>query len=278
MATSRKVKVGIVSGSGLDDPDILEDRQEKFVDTPYGKPSDALITGKICGVECVLVARHGRKHTINPSEINSRANIWALKQEGCTHILATTACGSLREEIHPGDFIIPDQFLDRTTKRASTFYDGGPNSPKGVCHITMHTPFCPHTRQVFKDAIKQLGYTVHQSGTVITIEGPRFSSRAESNLFRCWGADIINMTTVPEVILAKEAGVCYAAVAMATDYDCWHDEQEAVHLETVLNVLKENGQKAIELLKKAVEIISQKDWTNILKFYEDEVASCVLLP
>uniref|UniRef100_A0A7N6FJG1 Purine nucleoside phosphorylase n=1 Tax=Anabas testudineus TaxID=64144 RepID=A0A7N6FJG1_ANATE len=212
----------------LDDPDILEGRTERYVDTPYGKPSDALILGKIKNVECVLLARHGRQHTIMPSEVNFQANIWALREEGCTHLLVTTACGSLREEIQPGDIVIIDQFIDRTTKRAQTLYDGQPTSPAGVCHIPMAEPFCNRTREVLIEVARSLGIKCHVRGTMLTIEGPRFSSRAESLMFRQWGADVINMTTVPEVVLAKEAGLCYASIAMATDYDCWKEHEEAV--------------------------------------------------
>ncbi|XP_036957350.1 S-methyl-5'-thioadenosine phosphorylase isoform X1 [Acanthopagrus latus] len=227
MASAQPIKIGIIGGSGLDDPDILEGRTERYVDTPYGKPSDALILGKIKNVECVLLARHGRQHTIMPSNVNFQANIWALREEGCTHLLATTACGSLREEIQPGDIVIIDQFIDRTTKRAQTLHDGQPTSPPGVCHIPMAEPFCNRTREVLVEVARTLGIKCHVRGTMLTIEGPRFSSRAESLMFRQWGADVINMTTVPEVILAKEAGLCYASIAMATDYDCWKEHEEA---------------------------------------------------
>ncbi|XP_030643921.1 S-methyl-5'-thioadenosine phosphorylase isoform X2 [Chanos chanos] len=227
MTAVTQIKIGIIGGSGLDDPDILEGRTERYVDTPFGKPSDALIVGKIKNVECVLLARHGRQHTIMPSNVNYQANIWALKEEGCTHILVTTACGSLKEEIQPGDIVIIDQFIDRTTKRAQTFYDGRPTSPPGVCHIPMAEPFCTRTREVLLEVARALGVRCHPRGTMLTIEGPRFSSRAESLMFRQWGADVINMTTVPEVVLAKEAGLCYASIAMATDYDCWKEHEEA---------------------------------------------------
>uniref|UniRef100_A0A3B4DPD2 Purine nucleoside phosphorylase n=1 Tax=Pygocentrus nattereri TaxID=42514 RepID=A0A3B4DPD2_PYGNA len=226
--TAVKLMIGIVGGSGLDDPDILECRTERFVDTPFGKPSDALIMGKIKNVDCVLLARHGRQHTIMPSNVNYRANIWALKQQGCTHVIVTTACGSLREDIQPGDIVLLDQFIDRSTKREQTFYDGSPSSLQGVCHIPMAEPFCSRTREVLIDVVKGLGIRYHPRGTMLTIEGPRFSSRAESLMFRQWGADVINMTTVPEVILAKEVGLCYASIAMATDYDCWKEHEEAL--------------------------------------------------
>jgi len=171
-------------------------------------------------------SRHGRKHTIMPSNVNYRANIDALRQEGCTHIVVATACGSLREEYKPGDFAVLDQFIDRTTKRQSTLYDGGTDSPPGVCHIPMGTPFCERTRQVILTAAKGVDVCVHDHATMVTVEGPRFSTRAESMMFRQWGGDLINMTTVPEVVLAKEAGLSYASIAMVTDYDCWRDSSE----------------------------------------------------
>uniref|UniRef100_A0A8C4SGE2 S-methyl-5'-thioadenosine phosphorylase n=1 Tax=Erpetoichthys calabaricus TaxID=27687 RepID=A0A8C4SGE2_ERPCA len=257
-------QIGIIGGSGLDDPDILEGRSEKYVETPYGKPSDALITGKIKNVECVLLARHGRQHNIMPSNVNYRANIWALKEEGCTHLVVTTACGSLREEIQPGDIVIIDQFIDRTTKRHQTFYDGNATSPPGVCHIPMAEPFCSKTREVILEVSKNLGVKYHTKGTVITIEGPRFSSKAESMMFRQWGADVINMTTVPEVILAKEAGLCYASIAMATDYDCWKEHEDAVCVDKVIKTMKENANKAAMILLTSVPKIAQMDWTEAL--------------
>uniref|UniRef100_A0A3B4TAQ5 S-methyl-5'-thioadenosine phosphorylase n=1 Tax=Seriola dumerili TaxID=41447 RepID=A0A3B4TAQ5_SERDU len=265
MASTVPIKIGIIGGSGLDDPDILEGRTERYVDTPYGKPSDALILGKIKNVECVLLARHGRQHTIMPSNVNYQANIWALREEGCTHLLVTTACGSLREEIQPGDIVIIDQFIDRTTKRAQTLYDGQASSPPGVCHIPMAEPFCNRTREVLVEVARSLGVKCHVRGTMLTIEGPRFSSRAESLMFRQWGADVINMTTVPEVVLAKEAGLCYASIAMATDYDCWKEHEEAVCVDNVMKTMKENANKASSILLTAIPQISQMDWAQTMK-------------
>src|SRR3989344_4427095 len=210
------IKVGIIGGSGLDDPDIIKDRKEFYADTRFGKPSDALIIGTIKDIDVVLLARHGRKHTIMPGNVNFRANIIALKEQGCTSILASTACGSLKEEIEPGHLVFIDQFIDRTTKRHSTFYD-----ENEVCHIPMAEPFCNKLRKMLAESAEKFGYEHAKKGTVITIEGPRFSSKAESKLFRSWNADVINMTTVPEVVLAREAGIWYAAIAMATDYDCF---------------------------------------------------------
>ncbi|KAG9344143.1 hypothetical protein JZ751_012625 [Albula glossodonta] len=304
---SGKHSIGIIGGSGLDDPDILEERSEKYVDTPYGKPSDALIVGKIKNVECVLLARHGRQHTIMPTNVNYQANIWALREEGCTHLLVTTACGSLREEIQPGDIVIIDQFIDSTgalpqrgakvedaevcatvpggqqpvtgtTKRAQTLYDGRPTSPPGVCHIPMAEPFCSRTREVLLEVARSLGVKCHTRGTMLTIEGPRFSSRAESLMFRQWGADVINMTTVPEVVLAKEAGLCYASIAMATDYDCWKEHEEAVCVDNVLKTMKENANKASSILLTAIPQICQMDWCQTIKALKATAQSSVMLP
>ncbi|KAM8962015.1 S-methyl-5'-thioadenosine phosphorylase [Pelodytes ibericus] len=277
MAEPHAVKVGIIGGSGLDDPDILEGRTEKYVDTPFGKPSDALVLGKVKNVDCVLLARHGRQHTISPTNVNFRANIWALKMEGCTHILVTTACGSLREDIQPGDIVMIDQFIDRTTKRHQTFYDGGACLP-GVCHIPMADPFCGNTRELLIDIAKKLGTKCHTKGTMITIEGPRFSSKAESHMFRMWGADVINMTTVPEVVLAKEAGICYASIAMATDFDCWKEHEEAVSVDRVLKTLKENANKATSILLTAIPQIATMDWSNSLQSMKSTIQLSVMLP
>ena len=161
---------------------------------------------------------------MSPTQVNYRANIYALYVEGCTHVIATTACGSLQENIHPGEIVLVDQFVDRTTKRSQTFFDGTPGGLLGLSHIQMGDPFCKHTRSVVARAAENLGIKCHPKGTVVTIEGPRFSSRAESNLYRSWGCDVVNMTTIPEVILAKECGLCYASIALPTDYDSWKEE------------------------------------------------------
>ncbi|XP_060782641.1 S-methyl-5'-thioadenosine phosphorylase [Neoarius graeffei] len=278
MAATLPVKIGIIGGSGLDDPDILEGRTERYVETPFGKPSDALILGKIRDVECVLLARHGRKHSIMPSNVNYRANIWALKEEKCTHILATTACGSMKEDIKPGDIVLIDQFIDRTTKRAQTLYDGELSSPPGVSHIPMAEPFCSRTREVLSEAVRSLGVSFHESGTMICIEGPRFSSRAEALMFRQWGADVINMTTVPEVVLAKEAGLCYAAVAMVTDTDCWKEHAEEVSVDKVMKTMKENANKASSILLTAIPLISQQNWEETLSQHQAMALSSVMVP
>lgn len=246
------VKIGIIGGSGLDDPKILRDGKEIEVDTPYGRPSSPLTTGKIKGVDVVILSRHGKKHTIMPSNVNYRANIWALKELGCTHIIATSACGSLKGEIKPGHLVFVDQFIDRTTKRHSTFYD-----QDRVCHIPMAEPFCPQLRDLLIKTAEELGLEHHKKGTVITIEGSRFSTKAESHMFRNWGADVVNMSTVPEVVLAKEAGLCYQIIAMSTDYDCWHEAEKSVDIQMVLKIMAQNAENVKRLISKVIPEIKE---------------------
>jgi len=245
-------KIGIIGGSGLDDPKLLTDSREIEVATKYGKPSSTLTIGKLAGVDVVILARHGKGHTIYPTGVNFRANISALKQQGCTHILATTACGSLREEIKPGHLVFPDQFIDFTKHRALTFHD------EKVIHTPMAEPFCSRLRQLLSDTAKQLGLAHHNKGTVITIEGPRFSTKAESHMFRGWNADIINMSTVPEVILAREAGICYQAIAMSTDYDCWKEGEEPVTWNMIVERMKTNADNVKKLLITAIPKIKEE--------------------
>ena len=186
------LKIGIIGGSGIEDPTFISDYSKEAVSTPYGDPSSELIVGNIADVPVVILSRHGQGHSINPTNVNYRANIWSLKKTGCTHILAATACGSLREQIEPGHFVFPDQFIDRTTKRISTYFDGSE-----VQHISMGNPFSAKLQNCLALACDQLGFPYHDSGTVVTIEGPRFSTKAESIMFSSWGCDIINMSTVP---------------------------------------------------------------------------------
>ena len=253
------MKIGIIGGSGLEDPKLLTHSTLKKVTTPFGEPSSSLASGFLNGVEVVILARHGLKHTIMPTNVNNRANIWALKEERCTHIIASTACGSLQEHIKPGDFVILDQFIDRTTKRHQTFYNDACIEPDVVCHIPLADPFCPQLRDVLKECAKKLHIPAHQHGTVITIEGPRFSTRAESRMFKSWNADVINMSTSPEATLAREAGICYAVVAMSTDYDSWHENKEPVTWEQIVAVFQNNAQKVKELLLSAIQAIEDAD-------------------
>ncbi|MBI2657701.1 S-methyl-5'-thioadenosine phosphorylase [Candidatus Woesearchaeota archaeon] len=260
------IKIGIIGGSGLEDPKILKEAKEVSVSTKFGKPSSSLTTGKISNVDVVILARHGKKHSIMPSNVNFRANIMALKEQGCTHIIATSACGSLKEEIKPGDLVFLDQFIDRTTKRDSTFYDVGK-----VCHIPMAEPFCPKLRKILSETAAEMKLNHHKKGTMITIEGPRFSTKAESRLYRQWNADVINMSTVPEVVLAREAGICYSVVAMSTDYDCFMEDRPPVTIEEVLKVMKQNADNVKKLI---LEVIPKINYTEC-KCQEDIKTSII---
>ncbi len=247
-------KIGIIGGSGLDDPDILQEVQEIEVDTPYGKPSSSLKMGKIGNQEVILLARHGRNHEIPPTQVNYRANIYALKELGCTHILASTAVGSLKEEIDRGHLVILDQVIDFTKHRNTTFHD---DFKKGPAHTSLAEPFCQTLRNILNQTAEELNQTHHKSGTVITIEGPRFSSKAESKMFQAWGADVINMSVAPEAALAKEAGICYAAVAMSTDYDCWKEDETPVTWDDILKIFNENSEKVKQLFLQTIPKVKE---------------------
>lgn len=243
-------KIGIIGGSGLDNPEILQDAADSLVSTDYGDPSSPLKHGRIGGVDVVLIARHGRDHSITPTGVNYRANIMALKDAGCTHIIATTAVGSLREEIGRGDMIVLDQFIDFTRHRKISFHDSF--EAGNAVHTGMADPFDGDIRERLCRAAAGLGISHHERGTVVTIEGPRFSTRAESRMFRMWGADVINMSIAPEAILANEAGIPYAAVAMSTDYDCWKEDEAPVSWEDILKVFSANVENMTKLLKTVV--------------------------
>ena len=247
-------KIGIIGGSGLDNPDILEQAQDLSVSTAWGPPSAPLKTGTIAGVDVVLLARHGREHTIPPTQVNYRANVQALKDAGCTHILATTAVGSLRQEIGRGDLVIVDQFIDFTKQRAMSFHEHF--APHRPVHAPMADPFDAALRATLIAVAEENAFTLHRSGTVVTIEGPRFSTRAESRMFRSWGADVINMSIATETALANEAGIPYAAVAMSTDYDCWKTDEAPVSWEAVLAVFSSNAEKVTRLLVQAIPRIA----------------------
>ena len=239
--------IGIIGGSGLDNPEILKNPHDDKMTTPFGEPSSGLKCGTIDGIQTVIIARHGREHTIPPAQVNYRANISALKKAGCTHIIATTAVGSLREEICRGDLIIIDQFIDFTKQRKMSFYESF--EPHKPVHTPMADPYDSSLRKILIDECKALNYPCHEKGTVVTIEGPRFSTRSESLMFRNWGADIINMSIATETVLANEAGIPYAAVAMSTDYDCWRIGEEAVTWEAIAKVFAENAVRVTTLLK-----------------------------
>jgi 5'-methylthioadenosine phosphorylase len=243
------VKIGIIGGSGLDNPKILEDFSEKEVETPYGKPSSILTLGQINGVDVVILARHGKGHTTPPTQVNYRANIHALKEEGCTHIIATTACGSLRKDIERGHLVIIDQFIDFTRHRSISFHE---EFNEGPVHTPMAEPFNPELRNAIIGTCKELNLQHHEKGTVITIEGPRFSTKAESKMFRSWGADIINMSIAPEAILANEANIPYSAIAMSTDYDCLFDDVPPVTWDDILEVFNKNSDNVKKLIINSI--------------------------
>ncbi|MFA5906042.1 MAG: S-methyl-5'-thioadenosine phosphorylase [Desulfobacula sp.] len=243
------LKIGIIGGSGLDDPDILKNPKELHISTEYGDPSSSLLSGQINGVETVIIARHGRQHQYSPAQINNRANIKALQKAGVTHIIATTACGSLREEINRGHFVIPDQFIDFTKFRKTSFVETFQNGP---VHTAMAHPFHEGLRKCLYDSARKLDLDVHDKGCVITIEGPRFSTVAESRMFRIWGADVINMSIAPEAMLANEAGIPYAVVAMSTDYDCWKEDETPVTWDEILEVFHHNSDNVKQLLVKVI--------------------------
>lgn len=244
-------KIAIIGGSGLENPAILQNSTEVKIETPYGATTSDFRCGTINGREVAVLSRHGRHHTIPPTQVNNRANIWAIRELGCTHILATTACGSLREEIGRGDFVVLDQFIDFTRHRTVSFYESF--EPREMKHTPMADPFDGYLRAKIIEAASGINMNVRPCGTVITIEGPRFSTRAESNMFRIWGADVINMSTAPEAILANEIGIPYAAIAMSTDYDCWKTDEEPVTWEAVLKVFNQNVSKVINLLLATID-------------------------
>ena len=242
-------KIGIIGGSGLDDPCLLEEPEEIEAETAFGRPSSPLTLGKIAGVDVAILARHGRRHQFSPTQVNYRANIQTLQEQGVTHILATSACGSLRTGIGRGDFVIVDQFIDFTRHRQATFFDSFEN---GAGHTAMAEPFDLELRKVLFETAGGLGYRAHDGGTMVTIEGPRFSTRAESHMFRTLGGDVINMSVATEAALANEAAIPYAVVAMSTDYDCWKADEAPVTWDEILAVFNENASNVKNLLANAI--------------------------
>lgn len=243
--------IGVIGGSGLYEIEGLTDVQEVVIETPFGAPSDAYITGVLGGAKMVFLPRHGRGHRYLPSEVNYRANIYGMKTLGVEQIISVSAVGSMKEEIVPGHIVIPDQFFDRTQgKRASTFFGNGV-----VGHVQFADPICAGLADILAESSAAVGATVHKGGTYICIEGPNFSTRAESNIFRSWGVDVIGMTNVPESRLAREAEICYGTVALATDYDCWHEGHDDVSVEAVIAIIQQNVATARQIIKAAVERI-----------------------
>ena len=243
-------RVGLIGGSGVYDLSAIEGLREESIDTPFGRPSDVYMTGSLGGVPVAFLSRHGRGHRASPSEINYRANICGFKLLGCDALLSASACGSLREELAPRQAVIPDQFIDRTRHRADTFFGGGV-----VAHAGLADPVCPSLSAALEEGARSGGLRVQRGGTYVCMEGPQFSTRAESRLYRAWGADVIGMTNLTEARLAREAELCYASLAMVTDYDCWHDAEEDVTVEAILAVLAENAAAARRSLAEAVSRI-----------------------
>ncbi|WP_341526352.1 S-methyl-5'-thioadenosine phosphorylase [Nostoc sp. UHCC 0302] len=250
-----RARIGIIGGSGLYKMDALKDVEEVQVQTPFGSPSDALILGTLEGTRVAFLARHGRNHTLLPSELPFRANIYAMKQVGVEYLISASAVGSLKEEAKPLDMVVPDQFIDRTKNRVSTFFGEGI-----VAHIAFADPICKSLAGVLADAIASLNLpeiTLHRGGTYVCMEGPAFSTKAESNLYRSWGATIIGMTNLPEAKLAKEAEIAYATLALVTDYDCWHPDHHSVTVEMVIGNLLRNAVNAQKVIQETVRRLSE---------------------
>ena len=244
--------IGVIGGSGLYELEGLTDIEFVSVQTPWGKPSDDLVVGRLGETKMVFLPRHGRGHRIIPSEINYRANIYAFKKIGANFIISVSAVGSMREDIAPGHIVIPSQFFDHTKSRVSTFFGEGL-----VAHVSMADPVCPLLSEALFIASKKAGATVHNGGVYICIEGPQFSSRAESNIYRKWGVDVIGMTNMPEAKLSREAEICYATLALSSDYDCWHDAHSDVSVEDIVQILEKNSKLAKIILKEVVNLISE---------------------
>lgn len=248
-----EAKIGIIGGSGLYEMEDLTEVEEVSLKTPFGEPSDAITTGNLKGVRVAFLPRHGKGHRISPTELPVRANIYALKSLGVEWIISVSAVGSLKDNIHPLDMVIPDQLIDRTKSRVNTFFGSGL-----VAHVGFAEPFCPVLSHTLYQSAKEAGAQVHESGTCIVMEGPQFSTRAESLLYRSWGASIIGMTALPEAKLAREAEICYATLACVTDYDCWHETYEIVTIDMVVENLKRNTEMAKKILKTVVTRIGGK--------------------
>ena len=246
-------RIGIIGGSGLYHIDGLTNTRWNKVRTPFGSPSDEILTGTIAGREVAFLPRHGRGHRISPTRLNQRANIFGFKQLGVEYLIGVSACGSLQEHIHPGDIVIPDQLFDRTNARALSFFDDPSVGTDGlVVHVGLADPFCAKLNDICYEAAKATGNPVHKGGSFVTIEGPRFSTKAESRTFRSWGMDIIGMTTTPEAQLAREAEMSYSVMAHVTDYDVWHEVEEAVTVEAVVRVLRHNAEVVQQAVVSAI--------------------------
>ncbi len=239
--------IGVIGGSGLYQIEGLKVKEERKVKTPFGSPSDSYILGELNGVEMAFLARHSRKHTIPPHQINYRANIYGFKLLGVTKLISVSAVGSMREDIKPSHMVVPYQFFDRTLMRARTFFEDGI-----VAHVSMADAVCKSLAHLIAHAVRRENLTVHEGGTYICIEGPTFSTRAESEIFRKWGVDVIGMTNLPEARLAREAEICYATLALSTDYDCWYENSEDVNAVMVIEIMKKNVENAKRVIKRLI--------------------------
>tara|TARA_R110002124_G_scaffold9429_2_gene48191 strand:+ start:40891 stop:41772 length:882 start_codon:yes stop_codon:yes gene_type:complete len=243
--------IGVIGGSGIYDIDGLENARWEHVDSSFGAPSDDLLFGDLAGQKMVFLPRHGRGHRLHPTGVNYRANIDALKRAGVTEILSVSACGSLREDLPPGTFVIADQFIDRTVHREKSFF-----GPGLVAHVALGHPVCGRLGDAVEAACREVGIDAVRGGTYLAMEGPQFSTLAESNLYRSWGCDVIGMTNMPEAKLAREAEMCYATIAMVTDFDCWHPDHDHVTVEAIIKVLLENAEKGRSLVKQVTPKLS----------------------
>jgi 5'-methylthioadenosine phosphorylase len=248
-----RIRFGVIGGSGVYQMEALSDVEEIILETPFGAPSDAYIVGTLHGQRVAFLPRHGRGHVISPGRLNQRANIYGFKMLGVEYLIGVSACGSLREQIHPGDIVVPDQLFDHTNGRALSFFDDPAAGTDGlVVHVSLAEPFCSFLSEVCHRAVKAAGAAAHNGGSFITIEGPRFSTKAESLAYRSWGMDIIGMTTTPEAQLAREAEMSYAVMAHVTDYDCWHESEEPVTVDMVLQTLLRNADVAKQAVSNAI--------------------------
>ncbi len=259
MSSSLPIRFGVIGGSGVYRIEEMTDVHEVVLNTPFGAPSDAYIIGTLHGQQVAFLPRHGRGHVISPSRLNQRANIYGFKQLGVEYLISVSACGSLREQMAPGHIVIPDQLYDRTAGRKLSFFDDPDAETDGIIvHISFAHPFCQRLSAICRDAVAQTDHTVHDGGAFITVEGPRFSTRAESQLFREWGMDIIGMTTTPEAQLAREAEISYAVMAHVTDYDCWHESEQPVTVEMVVQTLLSNADVAKRAVANAIGLLANE--------------------
>jgi 5'-methylthioadenosine phosphorylase len=256
MSGEARAEVGVLGGSGLYDLAGLEEVETLKLDTPFGSPSDEVVVGTVEGKRVAFLARHGRNHRLIPSEINYRANIFALKTLGVERILSASAVGSMREDVHPRDVVLPDQFIDRTKNRPSTFFGDGI-----AVHVSFGDPVCAEVRRILLSSARAVGARAHDGGVYLCMEGPAFSTRAESNLYRAWGVDIIGMTNLQEAKLSREAEICYASLALVTDYDCWHDAEAEVSVEALIDNLQANSALAAGVLKTAIRELPRGERT-----------------